>query len=125
MTSGIGNGASTLPWQAQVESIAKQPLLFAPGTKTLYSDTNFDLLGELIEQRTGEKYGTFIQNQILDTARDVRNPGAGPVPHGPEPGGRLQLAQARELAEGRDAERTAKCTPPPGWSRQPRTWPPI
>ena len=66
MTSGIGNGPSTLPWQAQVTSIAKHPLLFAPGTKTFYSDTNFDLLGELIEQRTGEKYGTFIQNQILE-----------------------------------------------------------
>ena len=42
------------------------PLLFAPGTKTFYSDTNFDLLGELIEQWTGEKYGTFIQDQILE-----------------------------------------------------------
>ena len=66
MTSGIGNGPGTLPWQAQVESIAKDPLLFAPGTKTFYSDTNFDLLGELIEQWTGEKYGTFIQDQILE-----------------------------------------------------------
>ena len=106
MTSGIGNGASTQPWQAQIASVAKDPLLFTPGTKTLYSDTNFDLLGELIEQWTGEKYGTFIQNQILDTARDVRNPGAGPVRHGPEPGGRLRLAQAREMAEGQGAERT-------------------
>ena len=47
-------------------SVAKHPLLFTPGTKTYYSDTNFDLLGELIEQWTGEKYGTFIQNQILE-----------------------------------------------------------
>ena len=66
MSSGIGNGASNQPWQAQVKSIANQPLLFTPGTKTFYSDTNFDLLGELIEQRTGEKYGTFIQDQILE-----------------------------------------------------------
>jgi D-alanyl-D-alanine carboxypeptidase len=65
MTSGIGNGASNQPWQAQVKSIANHPVLFTPGTKTLYSDTNFDLLGELIEQRTGEKFGTFIQDQIL------------------------------------------------------------
>jgi D-alanyl-D-alanine carboxypeptidase len=65
MSSGIGNGASNQPWQAQVASIANDPLLFQPGTKTFYSDTNFDLLGELIEQWTGEKYGTFIQNQIL------------------------------------------------------------
>jgi D-alanyl-D-alanine carboxypeptidase len=66
MTSGIGNGASNLSWQDQIKSIANQPLLFTPGTKSYYSDTNFDLLGELIEQRTGEEYGIFIQNQILE-----------------------------------------------------------
>ncbi len=66
MSSGIGNGPSNQPWQAQVASIANAPLLFHPGTKTFYSDTNFDLLGELIQQWTGEKYGTFIQNQILN-----------------------------------------------------------
>jgi CubicO group peptidase (beta-lactamase class C family) len=66
MTSGIGNGPSAQPWQAQIASIAKEPLLYAPGTKSSYSDTNYDLLGELIEQRSGEKYGTFIQDQILD-----------------------------------------------------------
>ncbi len=66
MTSGIGNGPSNKPWQAQVQSIANHPLLFAPGAKTFYSDTNFDLLGELIEQWTGEKYGTFLENQILE-----------------------------------------------------------
>ena len=66
MTSGIGNGPGTRPWQAQVQSIANAPLLFAPGTKTSYSDTNYNLLGELIEQRTGEKYDTFIQDQILE-----------------------------------------------------------
>jgi D-alanyl-D-alanine carboxypeptidase len=65
MTSGIGNAASNQPWQAQVKSVANHPLLFSPGTKTLYSDTNFDLLGELIEQWSGESYGTFIQDQIL------------------------------------------------------------
>ncbi len=66
MTSGIGNASSAQPWQAQVASVAKNPLLFAPGTKTSYSNTNYDLLGELIEQWTGEKYGTFIQDQILE-----------------------------------------------------------
>jgi D-alanyl-D-alanine carboxypeptidase len=65
MTSGIRDVSSPQPWQAQLKSIAKDPLLFAPGTKTSYSDANFDLLGELIEQRTGESYGTFIENQIL------------------------------------------------------------
>ena len=66
MTSGIGNGPSNLPWQAQVNVDRESPPPLRPGTKTFYSDTNFDLLGELIEQRTGEKYGTFIQDQILE-----------------------------------------------------------
>ncbi len=106
MTSGIRNVAVAQPWQAQLQSIAKDPLLFAPGTETFYSNTNYDLLGELIEQWTGEKYGTFIQDADSGTARDVRDPGAGPVRYGREPGGRLRRAQAREVAEGRGAERT-------------------
>jgi D-alanyl-D-alanine carboxypeptidase len=65
MTSGIKNVSGTRPWQAQVQSIAKDPLLYAPGTETSYSNTDYYLLGELIEQWTGEKYGTFIQDQIL------------------------------------------------------------
>src|SRR5262249_14575654 len=40
------------------------------------------------------------------TARDVTDPGAGPVRYGPESGDRLRRAQAREVAEGRTAERT-------------------
>jgi D-alanyl-D-alanine carboxypeptidase len=66
MTSGIQNIGSARPWQAQVATIAKDPLLFAQGTQSLYRNTNYYLLGQLIEQWTGEKYGTFIQNQILE-----------------------------------------------------------
>ncbi len=65
MTSGIRDVGGARPWQAQLASIAKDPLLYAPGTETSYSNANYDLLGELIEQWTGEKYGTFIQDQIL------------------------------------------------------------
>jgi len=66
MTSGITNVGDAKPWPAKLQSIARDPLLFAPGTKSSYSNTNFDLLGELIEQRTGESYGTFIQEQVLE-----------------------------------------------------------
>jgi CubicO group peptidase (beta-lactamase class C family) len=65
MTSGITSVGDAKPWPAKLKSIAQDPLLFAPGTKSSYSNTNFDLLGELIEQRTGEPYGTFIQEQVL------------------------------------------------------------
>ena len=66
MTSGITSVGSALPWQVQAESVANKPLLYTPGKKSSYSNTNYYLLGELIEQWTGEKYGTFIQNNILE-----------------------------------------------------------
>jgi CubicO group peptidase (beta-lactamase class C family) len=69
MTSGIKNVSTSKPWQTQVKSIANHRLLFAPGTETYYSNTNFYLLGELIEQWTGERYGTFIQDDILGPLR--------------------------------------------------------
>jgi CubicO group peptidase (beta-lactamase class C family) len=65
MTSGIRDVGGSRPWQAQLASIANDPLLYTPGKKTSYSNANYDLLGELIEQWTGESYGTFIQNQVL------------------------------------------------------------
>ena len=65
MTSGIRNVAGTRPWQAELNSIARDPLLYAPGTESSYSNSNYDLLGELIEQWTGQKYGTFIQDQVV------------------------------------------------------------
>jgi CubicO group peptidase (beta-lactamase class C family) len=66
MTSGIREIGGPRPWQAQLQTIARDPLLYTPGTETSYSNANYDLLGELIEQWTGEKYGTFIQTQILE-----------------------------------------------------------
>ncbi len=65
MTSGIRDVGGPRPWQSELRSIAKDPLLYAPGTESSYSDANYDLLGELIEQRTGESYGSFIKDQIL------------------------------------------------------------
>ncbi|MFN3198505.1 MAG: serine hydrolase domain-containing protein [Bradymonadia bacterium] len=41
---------------------------FAPGTpgKALYSDTNFQLLGAIIEQRTGQTYAEVLNAQIIE-----------------------------------------------------------
>ncbi len=65
MSSGIPNVGDARPKRAKLASIANEPLLYAPGTQASYSNTNYDLLGELIEQWTGQRYGTFIQDQIL------------------------------------------------------------
>jgi D-alanyl-D-alanine carboxypeptidase len=65
MTSGIRDVGGPRPWQDELKSIAKDPLLYTPGTESSYSDANYDLLGELIEQWSGETYSTFIRSQIL------------------------------------------------------------
>jgi CubicO group peptidase (beta-lactamase class C family) len=65
MESGIRDVGGKEPWQAELRSIARDPLLYTPGTESSYSDANYDLLGELITQLSGETYGAFIQNQIL------------------------------------------------------------
>jgi D-alanyl-D-alanine carboxypeptidase len=66
MTSGIPDVEDAQPWEAQLKSIARKPLRFLPGTEASYSNSNYLLLGELIEQLSGEKYSTFIQDRILD-----------------------------------------------------------
>ena len=125
MTSGIRDVGGPQPWQAQLESIAKAPLLYAPGTESSYSSANYDLLGELIEQWTGEKYGTFIQDQILEPLGMSETQELGGSATVPNQAVGYERAKAREVAEGQGPERTRRCTPPPEWSRRPRTWPPI
>ena len=123
MTSGIHDVEDARPWQSQLKSIARDPLRFAPGTQASYSNSNYLLLGELIEQWSGETYGTFIRQRILDPlgmsatqelghSATVPNQAVGYDAPGRGNGGRPRCGPAR------------RCTPPPGWSRRPRTWPP-
>ena len=66
MTSGIPTVSGSQPWQAQIRSIANAPMQFTPGAKSEYCNTNYDLLGEIIEQWTGESYATFLEDRILE-----------------------------------------------------------
>lgn len=66
MTSGIHDESSnTLPWQQILERAANLPLDFTPGNLYEYSDTNFMLLGELIQQLTGVPYDQFLAANVL------------------------------------------------------------
>ncbi len=42
-----------------------KPLLFEPDTDYAYSNTNYFLLGEIVEQISGEKYIYFLRNNIF------------------------------------------------------------
>jgi len=44
----------------------KQPTVFAPGTSWAFSDTNFMLLGQILEKATHQPYPELVKAQILD-----------------------------------------------------------
>ncbi|MBE5959769.1 MAG: hypothetical protein E7256_00035 [Lachnospiraceae bacterium] len=47
------------------DTIYNAPLTFAPGTQYAYSNTNYNLLGMLIERVSGQSYAAFMQEKIL------------------------------------------------------------
>jgi CubicO group peptidase (beta-lactamase class C family) len=48
-----------------VRQLAKQPLLFQPGTRWSYSSPGIEILGRLIEVCSGKKYEDFIAYRVL------------------------------------------------------------
>jgi len=74
-TSGIYNYTDDTSWQKDLEKGISQsqmialfrdrPLLFTPGEKFEYSNSNYILLGYIIEQVTKEKYEQVVHERIL------------------------------------------------------------
>jgi CubicO group peptidase (beta-lactamase class C family) len=54
-----------VPLADVVRELARQPLLFQPGTKWSYSSPGIEILGRIIEVCSGEKYEDFIAGHIL------------------------------------------------------------
>jgi CubicO group peptidase (beta-lactamase class C family) len=54
-----------VPLDEVVRQLARQPLLFQPGTQWSYSSAGIEILGRLIEVCSGQKYEDFIANRIL------------------------------------------------------------
>jgi beta-glucosidase-like glycosyl hydrolase/CubicO group peptidase (beta-lactamase class C family) len=48
-----------------IAAICKEPLEYAPGSKTVYSDLGFILLGEILERATGETVDQLAQEDIF------------------------------------------------------------
>jgi CubicO group peptidase (beta-lactamase class C family) len=55
----------SVPLDEVVRQLAKQPLLFQPGTQWSYSSPGIEILGRIIEVCSGEKYVDFIAGHIL------------------------------------------------------------
>jgi CubicO group peptidase (beta-lactamase class C family) len=54
-----------VPLAEVVKHLARQPLLFQPGTQWSYSSPGIEILGRLIEVCSGQKYEDFINARIL------------------------------------------------------------
>ena len=48
-----------------VAAICREPLEYEPGTKTVYSDLGFILLGEILERATGKTFDQLAREQIF------------------------------------------------------------
>jgi CubicO group peptidase (beta-lactamase class C family) len=60
-----------------IAAICREPLEYAPGTKAIYSDLGFILLGEILERATGKSVDQLAHDQIfapLDMADTMFNP---------------------------------------------------
>lgn len=51
--------------QQLVAYVENLPLAFAPGTRFAYSNTNYVLLGQIVERASGEAYDRYVQSELL------------------------------------------------------------
>jgi CubicO group peptidase (beta-lactamase class C family) len=54
-----------VPLAEVARQLARQPLLFQPGTQWSYSSPGIEILGRIIEVCSGQKYEDFISDRIL------------------------------------------------------------
>lgn len=89
----------------------RHPVLFEPGQKFYYSNTNLILLGLLVEQKSGQHLGDYIRQHVLDPAgmKNTFFPTGGqfPTPHA--------QGYTDQTANGQVAE-TAGWNPSWGWA---------
>ena len=56
-----GNGADEETKESTIRQICRTPLLYEPGTRTLYSDVDYMILGVVVEQVTGTDLDTYFK----------------------------------------------------------------
>ena len=78
-----------IPVAQLVALIAGKPLDFAPGTGERYSNSGYALLAALVEQVSGERYGTYVARELFAPLHMAHT-------------GDLTAGAPRSLAPGRD-----------------------
>ncbi|MBQ7583062.1 MAG: penicillin binding protein PBP4B [Lachnospiraceae bacterium] len=76
-----GNGADEETKEAVIAAMCRTPLLYAPGTGTLYSDVNFMILGVVVEQVTGKDLDTYLKETFC-SPMGLRHLTYEPLKHG-------------------------------------------
>lgn len=78
-----------------VDRVADAPLLFEPGTQASYSNTNYLVLGMIIERATGLSYATAIERRIIRPLRlhGTSLPGRDPSIRGPHAHGYMAVQE--------------------------------
>src|ERR1700722_7137522 len=66
-----------------IDEYAKRPLDFEPGTRWSYSNTNYSILGRVVEKVSGKSYQDFVRERIF-TPLGMTHSGFEPDPAGPE-----------------------------------------
>ena len=111
-----------VPLDEVVRQLAKEPLLFQPGTEWSYSSAGIEVLGRIIEVVSGQKYQDFIAQRIL-TPLGMKDSFFFPPPDkvariamvyvGKD--GRLERAPATILGGDPANHRAGAVFPAPGW----------
>ncbi len=61
-----GNDGSDETRQATKEAICRTPLIYEPGTQTLYSDVDFMILGFIVENITGMRLDEYVKETFYE-----------------------------------------------------------
>ncbi len=69
MQSGIPHTKIPHDWKEAIAWAAARPLSFPPGTKTDYSNTNFNLLGEVVETASGMSYADYLNAHVFSSLK--------------------------------------------------------
>ena len=68
MTDDAKRGAMDFTPVELIDHFKNQPMRFDPGTKWEYSNSNYALLGAIIEKITGQTYGAYLEENIFKPA---------------------------------------------------------
>jgi len=66
LTASLGNSIDLRSAQEGFEAVWNQPLVYAPGSATVYSDVGFIALGRVIEELSGQPLDEFFKARIWD-----------------------------------------------------------